>query len=233
MITDFDTVVPTEPGDAAMPLMHERSYIVRTLRKDDSTIVLRGAVQDRKPPHLYLATDPEPLTVHHMVIELEVTIPAMTITAARVDFETFPNDVCPDIAENYTQLVGLSIARGFTHKVRELFGGPRGCTHTSALLQAMAPVAIQSIWSMRVYDVRRREAAAAERGDDGPVLTDEEQAAARELSIRTSLNTCHVWDAEGPTIAKVRAGAFDGIPVFIRRRLSELGEDLNAWRRSM
>jgi len=37
----------------------------------------------------------------------------------------------------------LSIARGFTHKVRGLFGGPRGCTHTTALSQAMAPEAIQ------------------------------------------------------------------------------------------
>ena len=46
-------------------------------------------------------------------------------------------------------LVGLSIARGFTHRVRELFGGPRGCTHTTALLQAMAPIAMQCFWSMR------------------------------------------------------------------------------------
>ena len=58
---------------------------------------------------------------------------------ADVVFEAHPHTTCPAIIEHYQGLVGLSIARGFTHQVRELFGGPRGCTHTTALLLAMAP----------------------------------------------------------------------------------------------
>ena len=83
-----------------------------------------------------------------MQIDLEVGFPSLEIVKASVRFETHPHGGCPAIIDHYGGLVGLSIARGFTHKVRELFGGPRGCTHTTALLQAMAPVAVQCFWSM-------------------------------------------------------------------------------------
>src|SRR4051812_49539139 len=87
--------------------------------------------------------------MHHMQVDLEVAFPSMEIVASTVVFESHPHVLCPSITPHYEKLVGLSIARGFTHKVRELFGGPRGGTHTTALLQAMAPVAIQATWSMR------------------------------------------------------------------------------------
>jgi hypothetical protein len=54
----------------------------------------------------------------------------------------------------------MSIARGFNAKVRELFGSSRGCTHIGALLAAMAPVAIQTGWSMRVSSVVDSDVAA-------------------------------------------------------------------------
>ena len=117
-------------------------------------LLLRGAVRDQKPAGLYIAGDPDPLTFHHMQVELEVSFPSLEITAAAVLFEAHPHETCGSIAPHYGSLVGLSIARGFTHEVRQRFGGPRGCTHTTALLLAMAPVAIQSIWSMQVVEDR-------------------------------------------------------------------------------
>ena len=78
-------------------------------------------------------------------------------------FETHPHTECVSIVDAYRGLVGLSITRGFTHKVRELFGGPRGCTHTTALLMAMAPVAVQCIWSMNVVELPSRRTADAAR----------------------------------------------------------------------
>lgn len=128
---------------------------MKAYRKDERTIVLRGAVRDEKPAGLYIPDDPEPLPLHRMIVALTVTMPEMIITDARVEFEVYPHGGCPAITTHYEKLVGLSIARGFTHKVRELFGGPRGCTHTTALLQAMAPVAIQSVWSMRAMNVAK------------------------------------------------------------------------------
>ena len=113
-------------------------------------------MRDQKPPGVYLAEDPEPLTMHHMQVDLTVAFPSMVIERAEVVFEAHPHTTCVDIVGAYQGLVGLSITRGFTHKVRELFGGPRGCTHTTALLLAMGPVATQCSWSMYAAEARAR-----------------------------------------------------------------------------
>lgn len=147
----FDDIVPHPEGvDPDTDLIHERAYVVRAYRKDAHTLLLRGAVRDQKPPGLYVPNDPEPLTVHHMIVDLHIEVPSLEIVQAKAVLQTHPHANCTRIEDHYENLVGLSIARGFTHKVRELFGGPRGCTHTTALLQAMAPVAVQSMWSFRM-----------------------------------------------------------------------------------
>ena len=145
-------------------------------------------MRDQKPAGLYVEGDPDPLTFHHMQVELVVGFPGMEITAATVLFEAHPHDPCGAIAPHYGELVGLSIARGFTREVRQRFGGPRGCTHTTALLMAMAPVAIQSIWSMQI--VADREAGRPWRGR----ATSRRRAAA---ALGRTLNSCHVWDESG------------------------------------
>ncbi|HEX9260066.1 MAG TPA: DUF2889 domain-containing protein, partial [Acidimicrobiales bacterium] len=130
--------------DIGLTLLHDRTYRVRSYLERPGVMRLRGMVRDLKPGGLYVPEDGRPLEVHHMVLDLVVELPDLVITEATAVFETHPHRSCTQITEHYGSLVGLSIARGFTHKVRELFGGPRGCTHITALLQAMAPVAIQS-----------------------------------------------------------------------------------------
>jgi hypothetical protein len=131
-VTDdlFDTssILPSDPiGDDGTPLevLHDREYRVRAFRKRDDLLLIRGAVRDQKPPGLYIEIDPEPMTIHHMQIDLEIAFPTLEIVGADVRIETHPSASCPSIERHYDKLVGLSIARGFTHKVRELFGGPR------------------------------------------------------------------------------------------------------------
>ena len=120
-----------------------------------------ASVHDVKPPGLYVDDDPDPLSMHRMRVELEIDYPALVVRAVDVEFDDFPQTLCPMIADDYGALVGVSITRGFTHRVRELFGGPRGCAHVTALLQAMAPAVVQSTWSMGILN--QREATA---GDD-------------------------------------------------------------------
>jgi len=211
----FDDILPHPDGDD-LELVHERAYIVRAYRRGLDHLVLRGAVRDQKPAGLYLADDPDPMTMHHMVVDLRIAVPSLTIEEVDVKLHTHPHDECPGIELAYQKLVGLSIARGFINKVRELFGGPRGCTHTTALLQAMAPVAIQSMWSFR--------AAAAESEGGTPFGTEE----SREISIMANLNTCHVWAEDGELIPKLRAGGEMERPVWIRKRMEELGLDETA-----
>jgi len=211
----FDDILPHPDGDD-LELVHERAYIVRAYRRGLDHLVLRGAVRDQKPAGLYLPDDPDPMTMHHMVVDLRIAVPSLTIEEVDVKLHTHPHDECPGIELAYQKLVGLSIARGFINKVRELFGGPRGCTHTTALLQAMAPVAIQSMWSFR--------AAAAESEGGTPFGTEE----SREISIMANLNTCHVWAEDGELIPKLRAGGEMERPVWIRKRMEELGLDESA-----
>jgi hypothetical protein len=198
--------------------LHTRGYGVEAFKIAEDTMVLRGEVRDTKPAGMYIEGDTEPLDIHHMIVELTLSYPQLVITAAEVVFETHPHTLCPAIATHYESLVGLSIARGFTHKVRELFGGPRGCTHTTALLQAMAPVAVQSAWSMRAL-------SNATRPEIDRELTDEQ----REAIYAGNMNTCHVWDEHGEQVTLLRRGEEMEVPLWIERRLDELGRSPDEW----
>lgn len=200
-----------------LPLLHTRSYDTKVYRDGDHLKVV-GSVQDVKPPGMYVDNDPNPLEIHNMVVTLRVATADLTVTEASVEFKTHPHEECPSITQHYEQLVGLSIARGFNRKVRELFGGPKACTHTTALLQAMAPVIVQAMWSVRIDD---RRAAG-----DNPFGHDDNEAAHFELN----LNTCHVWAEGGPLIDRARAGEPPEVPIWIAQRFSELGRDPDDWR---
>ena len=208
-------------ADIAAPLLHDRGYRVRSYAESPTRLRLRGVVRDRKPAGTMIPNDSRPFTMHHMIVDLVVSFPELIIVEASAVLERHPHDTCKRIEPHYENLVGLSIARGFTHKVRELFGGPRGCTHTTALLQAMAPVAVQSQWSMRMLSAEGGEAVAAPR-----VLSPAERRAA----LRWNLNSCHVWAEDGEMMAAIDRGDDIGTPVHIRRRLEELGIDPAEWR---
>lgn len=216
----MDDLFPPEPE--GLGKLHDREYGVQSWAIDDRRILLRGAVRDVKPPGLYVPGDTEPMVIHHMVVDLTVDLPTMVIEAVNVVFEMHPHEYCPNITPHYDKLIGLSISRGFTHKVRELFGGPRGCTHTTALLQAMAPVAVQSTWSMRLHVGRRRIEAGAT-----PTPPTPEQYRAM---LAQNLNTCHVWDEEGEHVAMIGRGESTDVPIWIRKRYEELGRDPSEWR---
>ena len=206
------SLLPEEDG---MELIHSRDYEVKVYRAAPDELLVRGAVSDRKPPGLYVLDDPSELEVHQMHVELRVHYPTLEIKAARVVFETHPHSKCPLIAADYEKLVGLSVARGFLRKTKDLFGGPNGCTHTNALIQAMAPAIVQSTWSIRIEDQRK----AGQRRSE---LSVEE----RERRVRSNLNTCHVWDESGERVAKYLSGELDGETMLpIEKRLAELGRD--------
>ncbi len=204
-----------------LTLLHTRKYDTEVYKVDDTRIRAVGTVRDTKPAGMYIEDDPEPLTIHDMRLVIEVDIASLTIADTWLEFEAHPNDECPGIVDHYRQLIGLSVSRGFNRKVRELFGGPRGCTHTTALLQAMGPVIVQSMWSLRMLDKQARGLR--------PFEIDPQQGEGD--GALANLNTCHVWAEDGPLVAQVRAGEWgDSVPVWIRRRLPELGRDLDQWR---
>lgn len=209
--------------------LHTRSYQVEAFRRGPDEFVLRGSVIDRKPPRMYVQDDPEPLAIHHMVVDLVVSYPDLVITDVEVNFNTFPQEVCPAIAGRYQEMIGVSIARGFTHKVRERFGGPRGCTHTTALLQAMAPVAVQCHWSMLTI-ARREAAAAAGSGAAAGPGAEGAPTATGSRAHSLSTNTCHVWDEHGEFYQAITRGEISPGPIIpVRERLEARGIDPDTW----
>ena len=218
--------LPPEPD---LEVIHTRTYDVKAYRKDANTMLLRGIVRDQKPGGTYIADDPEPLTVHHMVVDLEVSYPSTEIVGVKVVFEDHPHTSCPEIVPDYEKIIGLSISRGFTHKIRELFGGPRGCTHILALLQAMAPVTNQVRFTMMTpLAVDGKPApTAADQMKQMRSLTPEQRLSA----MRFNLNTCHVWDEEGEHVQEIREGRSTEVPVWITKRFAKLGRDVSTWRR--
>jgi len=204
------------PSDPNYIRIHTRRYEVRAFRKSDDCLMLRGVVVDEKPVGLYIESDPDPLWMHHMILDLEIHFPTLVIQKASVQFNEHPHLGCTGIGDHYKKLEGMSITRGFTGKVKELFAGPRGCTHTTALLQAMAPVAVQSMWSMRVASARARGVSLESMGE-GP-------------QTASPVNTCHMWEESGELATAMRDGREIEIPLSISKRLRSLGLTDDVWR---
>jgi hypothetical protein len=159
--------------------------------------------------------------MHDMTVELCVAYPSLEITAVSVEFATYPQVGCPQISDDYSGLVGVSIARGFTREVRELFGGPRGCTHVTALLQAMAPAVVQSTWSMRILTMRESGTPWPPPRPRAPEGSKGREAA--RAAIGPNLDTCHVWAADGELVARVEGGEVLPQVIPVRVRLEARG----------
>lgn len=202
-------------------LIHNRSYDVASYRVGSDRLRLRGKVQDEKPPGIYIEDDPDPLTVHEMEVDLLLDFPSLEIVEVMVSMQTHPHKGCTAIEPDYQKLVGVSIARGFNRQVKELLGGPRGCTHIGALLQAMAPVAIQSTWSMRSLAQREDPTAVAVE------LSPED----RKRNLAYNINTCHIWDEHGEQMRNVMEGVEMEVPVWAEDRLAKLGRSADDWRK--
>jgi Protein of unknown function (DUF2889) len=216
----MDSRFAADFADIDLACVHERAYAVKAYRKTSRTLLLRGVVHDQAPAGVTIPGDTEPFDMHHMVIDLEVDMTTTEITAATVRMDTHPHEQCVSITTTYDQLVGLFVGRGYTHKVRELFGGPRGCTHVLALLQAMAPVVMQSRWPMaRMVEPGTQPLA-------NPTMMSPED---RKRLALGQMNTCHVWAEDGEMVADTLAGRPMKRPEHIDQRLRAMGVDPDNW----
>lgn len=174
---------------------------------------IHGRLVDTKPLGLCLA-DGTPLTIHDMAIDLFVDPSTFEIVSVDAGMDVRPYDICTNILAAYEQLVGLSVARGYSRKVKELFGGPLGCSHMGALLIAMGPVAIQASWSFL-----KLHSPTDELIDED--LAPEEQ----ERRLNMNADTCHVWRSDGVHLQEIRSGANRRRPAWEQDRLQALGLD--------
>ncbi|MCH9804343.1 DUF2889 domain-containing protein [bacterium] len=191
--------------------IHHRSYETEAFDEGNGTMRLVGRLVDTKPQGLGMA-DGEPLVIHDMIVEMIVAGDTFEILDITTTMQVRPYGQCTQVLDSYQQLVGVSIARGYSRKVKELFGGPMGCSHVGALLIALAPVAVQASWGL------------ARLHDDPAVWSGAERDEAdAERRTRLNTNTCHVWSADGEQIARLNRGEEAERPEWEAVRLTKLG----------
>ena len=172
-----------------------------------------GTLHDQRP---WAGGELGPRDLHFMELGIVVRRADLMIVDAAADMQTYPHAECTDIEPSFRDLVGLSVARGYTGAVQERFGRQRGCSHVEFLARAIGPVVVQGVTSSGAWEV--------EKGiGEHPM---------REGGSGFLANTCHIWTEDGPGPQKIaigwRPGLFGGYPApsaeEIRRRMAEAGE---------
>ena len=147
-----------------------------------------GTLHDQRP---WAGGAYGPRDLHFMELGLVVRRADMTIVDAAADMTTYPHAECTDIQASFHDLVGLSVARGYTNAVQERFGRQHGCSHLEFLARSLGPVVIQALSALMA---RRLENG----GDEGGVRN--------ESGVQWLTNTCHLWAEGGIGEQKVAAG---------------------------
>jgi hypothetical protein len=167
--------------------VHTRKIDIAIYEGSEDTIIVEGSLKDERMFESYrLAGEVVPPgTIHHMIIRIEVKGPELIIEDIEVEMPTVPHEACTETLKCLLPVKGMKILSGFTSKVRDLAGGPKGCNHLLALMMAMAPGAVQGAFSSKA-----RKPIDPEGKDAG--------------SLERLENTCWVWRDNGPLMKKVR-----------------------------
>ena len=208
---DAPTVASLRPPVGSdEPPVHRRTIDVEVFVRGEHLIVI-GVLADVRP---WATGALGPRELHRMELAIVVRRADMTITDAVADMQTYPHAECTVIEPKFSELIGLSVARGYTAAVQERFGRERGCSHLEFLARAVGPAVVQSVTSAAAQEFER----AGTYPDGG-----------RALSFLA--NTCHVFTENGPGSQKIEAGWRPGMfglypaptVVEIRRRIAEGG----------
>jgi len=190
--------------------IHERNYQTAAFDEGDGVLRATGRLTDTKPQGLGLG-DGEPLVIHDMEVSLYVRVATFEIVSVTSQMHVHPYPECPHILQAYERLVGNSVARGYTRLVKDLFGGPNGCSHMGALLVALGPVVIQASYG---FDQNDKHVLDRHDGDVDVEL--------RQHRMAMNTNTCHIWREGGEQITLLRQGDVPTSPSWENERLEKL-----------
>jgi hypothetical protein len=157
--------------------LHTRSIEIRGYKRADGLYDIEGRLVDTKPHDFRLAAGVrkagEP--IHSMWLRITIDRNLVIVDAeARMDAVPYV-DHCGTIEPAYRKLVGLAIRPGYQQKLKELFGGVKGCTHVTELAAALATGAFQTMAGQKVQDPAKKP---------------------------FQLDRCHSLDSTGPAVAR-------------------------------
>ena len=179
------------PGTPTRRFVHTRSICVKAYARDDGLWDLEAELTDVKEKDFALAVGirkaGEP--VHAMQLWLTID-KALNVVDARAqsDWVPYPGH-CDSFGDDYRQLVGLNLLRGFRHAVQQRLGGTQGCTHLTELAGVLPTAAIQA-FAGEIY--RPRDQAHE------PDAADHREVGQRPFQ----LERCRALRVDGPAVAK-------------------------------
>ena len=164
--------------------IHNRNLNISSYIVDDEHILIAGEFKERNLITVYERSgEPiEPNVFHHMQIQLLVKIAELKIVNIHVKIPGAPHDdICRKMENSLDKIKGLTIAPGFTSKVKKIAGGIKGCVHLTTLLLSMAPAVLQGYWIFGAREEHRSENSI--------------------LDIEKYLvDTCWAWRKDGPLV---------------------------------
>jgi hypothetical protein len=179
------------------PPVHVRTITMDARRAGDATLEVSGRLVDERPQGAgvgwFGAVNGS--IIHDMRVTLAVRHPDLVVTAVTAEMASHPYSLCPDALDPLQQLVGLSIARGFTRALNERFGRQLGCAHLTALIHAMAPVVRQAI---------------------GPAFRNDDEIP-RGGGETWFVNSCQAWKEGGLLHQRLAAGDVEGLKALSAR----------------
>jgi hypothetical protein len=146
-----------EPTTAREPV-HRRRIEIQGYKRADGLYDIEGHLLDTKPQDFKLAAGVRPANEAIHSMWLRITIDStLTIVDAAAAMDAMPYvDYCDEIVPAYKKLIGVAIRPGYHNKLKELFGGVRGCTHISELAGSLATAAYQTMAGQRMQDPDRK-----------------------------------------------------------------------------
>lgn len=168
--------------------LHTRNIEVTTYDYDGQRIIVEGSLKDERfqKSHVITGETFPGGVVHHMAIRLLVNCSNLLIEDIDVDQMSVPRELCRETIDCLAPIKGMTIAKGFTSKVKKLAGGNKGCTHLVELILAMAPAAFQGFGA---HQSRK------------PSNLDSNHV---KMISQFLVNTCRVWREDGPFVEKLR-----------------------------
>jgi hypothetical protein len=178
-----------------------RTITMQARRVGDALLEVTGRLVDDRPRGAgvgwFGASDGT--IIHDMRVTLRVRHPDLVITGVAAEMVSRPYTLCTDAVEPLQQLVGLSVARGFTRALNERFGRQLGCAHVTSLVQAMAPVVRQAM---------------------GPAFRDEAELPKADAEEGWFVNSCQAWREGGLLHQRLTAGDLEGLKQLSARKPS-------------
>jgi hypothetical protein len=81
---------------------------------------------------------------HDILMEIRVDPETMKISASSVYFQKHPTDFCPQIHKAMAEMIGMTIGKGMTRRLVEIFGGSEGCGNIRTMLMGLLPLALNA-----------------------------------------------------------------------------------------